>query len=284
MLLVPGEPLYICGAVDGWQWGLSRPFPLSGPVCLLMYLSPQLVQIASSIIGLRYENMDSCIGAQSHCYKCNLDASWGRPSSEVRAEEGGRVGYWCRRSRKELLCTFIFYDSCFFIIRDTAFPVHFLNNITTFPLPYLFISLLLNHFYASLYIFYMMCGRKKNLTSKQWFSYCLSSRTYGHQHGGNQHRIGAVKLKMCLWLYSHAKSLIPHVCLLASLNNVWRGIVIRLSLIKDLPICITQGHSLSVHRLRRPSYLLAKLNFSKKAQLQSLNQTVFVYMFIWMEV
>lgn len=97
------------------------------------------------------------------------------------------------------------------------------------------------------------------LISKPWFSYCLFSRTYGQQHGSNQHCSVAVKLKTCLWLYSHAKSPIPRICLLASLNNVWRGILIRLDLIKELPICITQGHSLSVHKLERPGYLLVKL-------------------------
>lgn len=96
------------------------------------------------------------------------------------------------------------------------------------------------------------------LISTQWFSYCLLSRTYGRQHGGNQHCGVTGKLKTCLRLRSHAKSLIPRICLLASLNNVWRGILIRLGLINELPICITQGHSLSVHKLGRPGYLLVK--------------------------
>lgn len=78
-LLVLGEPLYIHGAADRWQWP-PHPrllFPLSWPVCFLMYLSVQLVQIASSITGTRYENVDPCTRAQTHCYECNLEASSG---------------------------------------------------------------------------------------------------------------------------------------------------------------------------------------------------------------
>lgn len=110
--------------------------------------------------------------------------------------------------------------------------------------------------YHSLYVWNL------KLINTQLFSYCLFSRTYGQQHGGNQHCGIPEKLKTCLWLRSHAKSLIPCISLLASLNNVWRGILIRLGLIKELPICITQGHSLSVHKLGRPGYLLVKLNIA----------------------
>lgn len=95
-----------------------------------------------------------------------------------------------------------------------------------------------------IYISLTLCVECK--TNKLHMIQLLSaSRTYGQQHGSNQHCVVAVKLKTCLWLCSHAKSLIPRICLLASLNNVWRGILIRLGLIKELPICITQGHSLS---------------------------------------
>lgn len=49
-----------------------------------MYLSAQLVQIASSIIGTIYENVDPCAVAQTRCYDCNLEASWGRPTSKLK--------------------------------------------------------------------------------------------------------------------------------------------------------------------------------------------------------
>lgn len=65
-------------------------FSLSGPVCLLMYLSAQLAQIASSIIGTRYENVDPCAIAQTHRYDCKREASWGRPTSKSEMGEGER--------------------------------------------------------------------------------------------------------------------------------------------------------------------------------------------------
>lgn len=80
-----------------------------------MYLSALLVQIASSIIGLRYENVDPCFGAQSHCYERNLEASWGRPSSkvEVGGEEGGVAREKVTRRRNALLCIFSFFITAF---------------------------------------------------------------------------------------------------------------------------------------------------------------------------
>lgn len=53
-------------SIEWWtgdNGGSSRLLPFSGAVGLLMYLSAQLAQIASSIIGLRYENVDPCFGA-----------------------------------------------------------------------------------------------------------------------------------------------------------------------------------------------------------------------------
>lgn len=59
------------------------------PVCFLMYLSAQLVQIASSITGSRYENVDPpAPRAQTYCYECNLKASCGRSSSRFLCCKG----------------------------------------------------------------------------------------------------------------------------------------------------------------------------------------------------
>lgn len=87
-LSVLWELLYIHAVVDWWQWGPSLLFSFSGPVWFLMYLSAQLGQIASSIIGTRYENVDSCAVAQTRCYDCNLEASWGRLTSKLKMGEG----------------------------------------------------------------------------------------------------------------------------------------------------------------------------------------------------
>lgn len=90
-----------------WSWGSHYISTVpwmgdnGGPVFLflylglsatLIYLSAQLVQIASSIIGTRYENVDPRTRAQTRCYECNLEASWGRPSSKVKVGGGVSQG------------------------------------------------------------------------------------------------------------------------------------------------------------------------------------------------
>lgn len=131
-------------------------------------------------------------------------------------------------------------------------------------------------------ILFTLCVEFK---TNKYTTYSVTICFQGHMAGSmvaiNKHCSVAVKLKTCLWLCSHAKSLIPHICLLTSLNNVWRGILIRLGLIKELPICSTQGQSLSVHKLGRPGYLLVKLIFAwsvHNSWIVSNNLSLFTWM------
>lgn len=76
------------------------------PVCFLMYLSLQLVQIASSITSSRYENVDPpAPRAQAYCYQCNLKASCGRSSSRLLCckEKSGDLRRRWRRDSLHLL-------------------------------------------------------------------------------------------------------------------------------------------------------------------------------------
>lgn len=67
-----------------------------------MYLSVQLVQIASSITTSRYENVDPpAPGAQTHCYECNLEASCGSSSSRLLCckEKSGDIRWRSQEGR-----------------------------------------------------------------------------------------------------------------------------------------------------------------------------------------
>lgn len=131
-----------------------------------MYLSAQLVQIASSIIT-RYENVDPCTRAQTHCYECNLEASWGRPYSKLRWEKG-KCGEWVSggnknvtRRRKELLCISpFFYDSSLHFIfkRNSLFLISVSNEQYHSLVGGLLLFTSSMYWLSSLYITHFMCG------------------------------------------------------------------------------------------------------------------------------
>lgn len=85
-----------------------------------MYLSAQLAQIASSIIGTRYENVDPCTVAQTHRYDCKREASRGRPTSKSEMGEGEHecVSGEEERTRKKLALQIIMraYIVCIFYL------------------------------------------------------------------------------------------------------------------------------------------------------------------------
>lgn len=87
-------------------------------VCLLpdiLYLSAQLVQVASSIIGNRYENVDSCARVQMHCYEGNLEESLGRPFSKVKKGEE-------KECQEKGLCFLPFHSiNLYFIFKRNTF-------------------------------------------------------------------------------------------------------------------------------------------------------------------
>ena len=160
---------------------------------------------------------------------------WGRPYSQVKGGRRGGGWGWRRESlnEKKGAAVHLFFMTfvCRVFYKDTlTFPV--LSCVEQL-LPQCTVSIEDLITLVNSLVYHTHCVWNLNLTSTQLFSYCLFSRTYGQQHGANQHCGVVVKLKTCLWLCSHAKSLIPGICLLASLNNVWRGILIRLGLIKE---------------------------------------------------
>lgn len=99
-LFVLEEPVYIHATADRWQLGSPSSsffFFYLRSVCFLMYLSVQLVQIASSITRSRYENVDPpAPRAQTYCYECNQRASSGRSSSRLLCskEKSGDIRGW----------------------------------------------------------------------------------------------------------------------------------------------------------------------------------------------
>lgn len=89
--------------------GTTFSFFIFWPVWFLMYLSAQLVQIASSIIGIRYENVEPCTVAQTRCYDCNLEALWGRPTSKLKGEKESMSVYQAVKEKKQLT-DFIYFS------------------------------------------------------------------------------------------------------------------------------------------------------------------------------
>lgn len=115
-------------------------FSLSGPVCFLMYLSAQLAQIASSIIGTRYENVDPCTVAQTHRYDCKREASRGRPTSKSEMGEGEHECVSGEEERKEKAGPSNYNESIhslyFLSLKETQFLSNSVHNENYCSSPY----------------------------------------------------------------------------------------------------------------------------------------------------
>lgn len=93
---------------------------------------------------------------------------------------------------------------------------------------------------------------------------------------GNQHHTAPVKLKTWfVFIIMPTLPLTTLICLLA--NKVWRGILIKLGLIKVYSICIMQGHSLSIYKLRKPGYLLVETWYIFTKSFGSLSSRVYIH-------